>query len=126
MDQSTFDLIILAIFLSVGVYSLYTVLLLKRRGRLFENKLLYPANCAWKECADEEGYIAFIKPRLTIFGLLCLVMTGVEILRIFVLDSQIMAVNIVVFVLEILVFIYLAVSYNQAAKRYWTSDEEEE
>lgn len=119
MDQKSFDLLVLAIFLCVGAYSLFSVLRLKQTDGQYENRLLYPASFLKKDCKDLAGYIAFMTPRVTIFGILCVLMAAAELVRSYVLENQKLVIDIIVFVVEVLVVVYLAHGYSVAGKRFW-------
>ena len=55
-----------------GIYALYSVIRLNKECFLFPNRFLYPANCKPEDCTDVPGFIAYITPRLLIFGIACL------------------------------------------------------
>ncbi len=55
--------------LACGVYSLYTWVKLLIVGHLFPNGLLVPKDRKVEDCADEEGYIAYIRMPLGVLAL---------------------------------------------------------
>lgn len=71
MDEA-FSLVIIAMLVGVGGFSVFTAIKLKVVGYLFPSKVLYPGNCNPSECTDEVGFMTYIFPRLLIFGVLCL------------------------------------------------------
>lgn len=72
--DSILEMILMAMLLLSGGYALYTVIRLVRTQYLFPNRFLYPSNCKPEDCTDVPGFIAFIVPRLTIFGVACLLL----------------------------------------------------
>ena len=119
MDASFLDLFMLLLFGGAFVYSMYTYIKLRRTGQLFDNKLLYPGGCARSDCSDEEGYIAFIGPKILVFSLICLLAFICEALLGYVLPNLPMAFHIGAMVIEVAAFVWLALGYNAAAKRFW-------
>lgn len=69
--MEAFELYFNIITLIAGGYLLYTWFKLRQAGRLFPNQLLIPKDARPEHCLDEEGYIAYVRPRLFITGLLC-------------------------------------------------------
>lgn len=103
-----------------GIYCLYTAIKLKKEGCLFPNKLLYPGNCAPEDCVDEVGFISYILPRITLFGIGCLlfaVLVGLNINITFGLPNGLD--RILLMVLGLLMFVWYIFVLNKAAKRYW-------
>lgn len=68
------QIILLVLLGGSGIYALYSVIRLQKEQYLFPNKFLYPANCKPDDCNDVPGFIAFITPRMLIFGIGCLVL----------------------------------------------------
>lgn len=68
MNQS-FNIIVNIITLGFGVYAIFTWFKL-RDGLLFDNSLLIPKERAISECKDPAGYIAYIRPRTLVAGIL--------------------------------------------------------
>lgn len=114
------SLFLVVTLIGAGVYSLYSVIKLKKEGYLFPNRLLYPGNCAPEDCLDEVGFMNYIAPRISIFGIGCIVF-GVLV----ALDEYVgfgMAPWISTFALSglgILMFIWYIIVLNKASKRYW-------
>ena len=72
--DNVLELVLILMLVGSGVYSLYTVIRLKTTMYLFPNRFLYPSNCKPEDCTDEPGFIEYILPRLTIFGVACLLL----------------------------------------------------
>ena len=68
------QIILLVLLGGSGIYALYSVIRLQKEQYLFPNKFLYPANCKPEDCNDVPGFIAFITPRMLIFGIACTVL----------------------------------------------------
>lgn len=62
-----------------AVYCTYTWLRLLKARALFANSLLLPKGKQPSDCLDEEGYVAYILPRLGVLSLLLLAYSGVLI-----------------------------------------------
>ena len=63
------DMMLDLIALACGIYCLYTWLKLVITKKLFPNGLLVPKDKSVKDCLDEEGYIAYISPRLGVLAI---------------------------------------------------------
>ena len=68
------EMFLILMLVGSGVYALYTVIRLKATLYLFPNRFLYPSNCKPEDCTDVPGFIEYILPRLTIFGIACLLL----------------------------------------------------
>lgn len=112
-----FDVIVTVMLVAGGVYSLYSCIKLKKEQYLFENRILYPSNCQPDDCIDPEGFIQFIVPRMTFFGIMCiifgLVTIGSSLLNLGDLATGIQMVAVVA------VFAYIMVINNRSAKIFW-------
>lgn len=56
------------ILVASGVYCLYTWLRLAITGRLFQNGLLVPKDKKVTDCADEQAYIRYMMPPLSVMA----------------------------------------------------------
>lgn len=112
-----FDVIVTVMLVGGGIYSIYSCIKLKKEQYLFENKILYPSNCPPDSCIDPEGFIQFIIPRMTFFGVMCIIF-GVATLAGSLLDMGDLA-TIVQMVAVAAVFIYIMVVNNRSSKIYW-------
>ena len=112
-----FDLIITVMLLAGGVYSLYSCIKVKKEQCLFENKILYPSNCHPDDCIDPEGFIQFIVPRMTFFGIMCLIFGAATIAASVFEWGSVAAIIQTVGVVG--VFVYIMVINNRSARIYW-------
>lgn len=64
------NLLLALIMLGSGIYCLYTWLRLVVTKRLFRNGLLVPKEKKISDCADEEEYIRYTMPSLTVMALM--------------------------------------------------------
>lgn len=70
------DILLLASFVIGGVYSLWTAVQMRRWKELKPNKFIYPNGCEPGDCTNPEGFRAFMRPQVLLFGLLCLATAG--------------------------------------------------
>jgi len=113
-------LLLLAMLLVSAVYGLYTVIRLRRTLMLFPNKFLYPANCTPENCVDENGFINFILPRLTILSVSSLLLSLAFGAWIFLLPQlQHWSLDLAVLLLPCGVFFWYMFVQNKAAKEFW-------
>jgi len=78
------DMMLAAMLAYIGGYSLISAIRLNREFRLFDSRILYPANCKPKDCKDPGAFILFILPRLWVLGGLCLALFVATVLANFV------------------------------------------
>lgn len=112
-----FDVIVTVMLIGGGIYSIYSCIKLKKEQYLFENKILYPSNCAPDNCIDPEGFIQFIIPRMTFFGIMCIIF-GIGTMASSLMDIG-RAATIVQTVAVVVVFVYIMVINNRSSKIYW-------
>lgn len=111
---SLFDYISLA----AGAYVLYVWYRLLAAKRLFANSLLIPKDRKVKDCADSDGYVRYILPRLLVLGLFLFLFGVVSIANSslqFYSDTVAIALNFV----ALLVIAWYAVCSVRAFKRFW-------
>ena len=72
-----FELYFNIITFACGVYALYTVIKLRRLGKLFPNQLLIPKDSKPESCLDEESYIEYVQPRLLVLSIILILVGGV-------------------------------------------------
>ena len=108
---------ILILLVGAGGYALAACIRLKREQVLFENKILYPSQCTPENCLDPEGYIAYIVPRMSLFGAVCVVF-GIAVLVMSLLKVGIIATTVQT-VIVLAVFVYISVVHNRASKIFW-------
>lgn len=112
----------LAILIYSGFYALFTAFRLWRKYTLFDNKILYPANCSPGDCKDVGGFIAFMLPRLWILGLVCLALAAVMLLANKMTVLSFLPNWFVRFgipALGIAVFVWYISVNARSAKRFW-------
>lgn len=115
------DYLLTAMLAGLGVYALYTAIRLYHQFTLFDNRILYPANCKPKDCRDPGAFILYIVPRLWILGGLCLILCVLTVLAVFVKVSFLQN-WFGIYVLPFLGFVVLAwyVWVNaRCAKKFW-------
>lgn len=119
MNDSMFflDVLITILLVGAGGYALYACGRLKKGNELIENKILYPSNCPPEACLDPEGFISYILPRMSLFGIACVVF-GIAVLLMSLLQVG-LAATIVQTVVVLSVFIYISVVQNRSAKLFW-------
>lgn len=79
MDQNGFNSIFNLITLGYGLYAVYTWFRLLREP-LFSNPLLIPKDLSPKDCLDAETYVAYIRPRTLILGIIAAISGGVGLI----------------------------------------------
>ena len=122
MDMANMlDLFMLAMLLYVGGYGMYTVIRLRRERVLFKNRFLYPANCSPEDCTDEQGFIAYISPRLFIMSLVSLILLVALALLLYVFPalSPWWVESIVIPVIGVGVLAWFMLIQSRAYKRFW-------
>lgn len=118
MDTNSMFAFFDMISLAAGVYVLYVWYRLQAVRRLFENSLLIPRDFRIKDCADPDGYIRYLKPRLLILGLY-LALYGIVAMLNNSLQFYNNTVSMVLNGVALAVIIWYAVCSSKAVKRYW-------
>lgn len=111
------DIIVMLAFLLFGLYCLYTAFRLHNSKELFDSGLLYPGKCDKESCQDPEGFMAYMKPRLTILGSV-LFLVGVY----YIIAGEIpmpKAVGIVQLVITGAALLWGVIFYRTAFRRFW-------
>lgn len=70
------DLLFFVSLAGVGIYCIWLGIAMGRWRELKDNGLLYPNGTNPRDCLDPEGFLAFMRPRMVIFGLVSLVAGG--------------------------------------------------
>ncbi len=113
-------LFLLIMLVGVGIYSIYLTFKLKRKGYLFNSRLLYPGNCSPAECTDEVGFMTYIIPRLTILGVVCLISAAIIAVDTYIgLGLPAWVSGYIIPFIGIPVFIWYMVVQNKASKLFW-------
>lgn len=113
------SLMMIAMLVGFGAYSLYAAVRLHVSGQLFANKLLYPGNCTPEECTDPSGYVCYIFPRLFVFGLVLTLSGGVSIAAQFVPSLGLWVVRMVQLAVTIGIMIWYLLAQRKAATLFW-------
>lgn len=113
------DLLLVIMFLAAGAYCLYTFFRLRRECMLFDNKLLYPGDCKYQDCADPEGFMDFIQYRILILGAFLLVCGIFFLLNCYVFSFDLLWIDIAQVAIPILGFAWYVVVQRKAAKSFW-------
>ena len=111
------DVLVTILLVGAGGYALAACIRLKREQALFANKIHYPSQCTPENCLDPEGYIAYIVPRMSLFGAVCVVF-GIAVLVMSLLKVGIIATTVQT-VIVLAVFVYISVVHNRASKIFW-------
>lgn len=108
-----------AMLLGCAVYGLYAVIRLRVTYLLFPNKFLYPGNCKPEECLDEDGFIDYILPRLTVWSILMLIVGILYTLNAYVFFLVSWWIDIATIFVPLIVLGWLMAIQRTAAKRFW-------
>lgn len=127
MNQS-FNIIVNIITLGFGVYAFVTWFKL-RDGLLFDNSLLIPKERAISQCRDAAGYIAYIRPRTLIAGILTFLSGALGLADSYlgVIQNWAVANGTLGLLVELLVLILIPLAFivwygvclAKAQKRHW-------
>lgn len=113
------SMLLLVMMLGCGVYCIYTYIRLRKECYLFPNKFLYPGNCKPEECADVEGFIDFILPKILFFGILLTLCGAAYGLLDMVWKINHIAVNIGSMLVPLALFVWYILVQRKAANLYW-------
>lgn len=113
------SLILLLMLFICGVYALYTYIRLRRTCMLFPNKFLYPGGCTAETCADTDGFIDYIEPRLLLLGLGVLLCGVAYFIYAIVLKASNLWVDIAALVIPTGILIWYMFVQRKAAKEFW-------
>lgn len=125
--SSILDVLILATVFGSGGYALYTYVRLHREWRIFNSVFLMPSQCPPDECLDTDAYLEYMRPRLLVLSIFCLI-SGVLFIPVALPNlAQIMHIgtagyNILLIGAPLLGFVSLVwymFCQGRAAKRFW-------
>ncbi len=121
MDNASMFMMIDVISLGCGAYCVYTWLRLLREKKLFKNGLLIPKDLSPEDCLDEEGYIAYISPRLAVLAVVTLLYGIVQMLNNTVLETPFLTFGQSMITLGVVmaVLIWYAVANSKANREYF-------
>ena len=115
-------LIMTAMLVWVSVNVLISTIRINLSYELVSSRYIYPAKCKPELCIDPAGYIAFITPRMIVFGILGLLMSACYVVNEFTklfsaLPTWFTDRPALFFFLPL--FIWYVIFINKAAKRFW-------
>lgn len=113
------DVLLVVMVIGCGVYALYTAIRLRRTFMLFPNKFLYPGNCGPDDCVDEDGFIDFILPRMTILGVALLVIGALLVLNTYVWGLSGLVLDLATIIVPCGCFFWYILVQRKAAKLFW-------
>lgn len=113
------DTLLIVMVIGCGIYALYTAIRLRRTYMLFPNKFLYPGNCGPDDCVDEDGFIDYILPRMTILGIAMLVIGALLVVNVYVLKVSGLWVDLATIIVPFGCFVWYIIVQRKAAKLFW-------
>lgn len=113
------ETLLIVMVIGCGIYALYTAIRLRRTYMLFPNKFLYPGNCAPDDCADEDGFIDFILPRMTILGIAMLVIGALLAANHYLLIASGLLIDLATVIIPFGWFVWYIIVQRKAAKLFW-------
>lgn len=122
-----FDVAILALLLGSGGYALMTFFRLNKEWRIFNNVFLLPSECPPQDCKDVDSYLEYIRPKILLVGIVCIICGILYIPVVLPNLAQIMGLSdtasqILALATPALGFVALViyiVGQTKAAKRFW-------
>lgn len=112
------DLLILAALGGCGAFAVYTGLAARRWTALRKNPFLYPVGLSPEDCLDPKGFLRFIRPRVLVFGVLCLTGSAALAVSRFALP-ELDWLETGSFCLVLLAMAVYGWQIRQAGKRFW-------
>ena len=103
----------------IGGYGLYTVIRLKKEQALFPNRLMYPNYCRIVECVDPEGFMDYVRPRLTILSVIMLLFGAVFLLQQFVPILDNIYLYTAAMAVPVIFYIWFTRCLKKAARLFW-------
>lgn len=113
------EVLLVVMVIGCGIYALYTAIRLRRTYMLFPNKFLYPGNCSPDDCADEDGFIDFILPRMTILGVAMLVIGALLAVNQYLRLASGLLIDLVTVIVPFGCFVWYILVQRKAAKLFW-------
>lgn len=113
------DVLLVVMVFGCGIYALYTAIRLRRTFLLFPNKFLYPGTCSHDDCADEDGFIDYILPRITILGIAMMVIGALLVLNTYVFGASGLWVELATIFVPFGCFLWYMFVQRKAAKLFW-------
>lgn len=117
-----FSLLLMALMVGCGLYCIYLWVRIRREWQLFDNKLMLPGNCTAADCADPDGFLEFMSPKLFAFGI-AVFLLGLgylpEVLNLPLPDLLFRVIDITLTVLSLGAFVAFILIQRKAAKLFW-------
>ncbi len=114
------DLFLLVTLFGCSIYGFYTVIRLRKTLFLFPNKFLYPNGCKPEDCLDEDGFIDYILPRLTLLSIGLLLLGIAYAVKIYVFPHvQHLAVEIATMLVPFGILLWYGFIQRKAFKLFW-------
>ncbi|MEE0418919.1 MAG: hypothetical protein UDG86_02605 [Lachnospiraceae bacterium] len=99
-----------------GVYVLYAFYLMKAKGEVKES-LLLSNGAKMAKCKDKNAYMAYISPRLLIFGLATIICGGLGVWNDY---TNVFGLGyLVVMVIFLAMVVWFAMAIKKSLKMYW-------
>lgn len=117
MDLSTLDWFLLVAFVFYGVLCLVDVFRLTREKTLFNSMVLYPGGLRKEDCLDPAGFMAFMRPVMTVMGIGCTLVGLLYFVKLRLGMSR--AFSIAHIALAVVTLGYGFWMFRRAAKRFW-------
>lgn len=109
-------LLVDVLFVGCGIYVLYAFYLMKAKGEVKENVLM-SKEVSIKSCKDKAAYIAYMAPKLLIFGVVLVIVGAVGFA-----DDYFKFLGMGILIVQALglgVIIYFAVVSRKSVKMFW-------
>ncbi len=117
MNLSTMDWILLASFLLYGVLCLIEAYRTRKETKLFNSMVLYPGGVRKEDCLDPAGFLAFMRPVMTVLGIGCTVVAALYLVKLRLGLPK--AVTVVHMLLAVATLGYGFWMFHRAGKRFW-------
>lgn len=118
MDGNSIDLFFNILTLCCGIYCLYHFFQLQAKGLDYPKCFLVPADQKPSDCLDAAAYVAYIKPRTFILGLVVLLTSTLGLVMGRLFEIQVW-MQLVVIVVPLVVLVWFCVCFMKARKEYW-------
>lgn len=118
MEGNSYNLFVNVITLACAGYCLYLWYQLQTKGIAAPNSPLIPKDRQASDCLDPESYVAYIKPRTLILGLVVLLSSVFGFLDGNLFEA-VFWVQMVSIALPLAVLVWYGVCFSKARKLYW-------
>ena len=111
------DWVLFGALLVYGVLCLFTALRLRRETKLFDSQVLYPGGLRKEDCRDPEGFIAYMRPRMLLLGVVFTLSALVYFIKLRLGLPKIASIAHIVLTAAVLLYGFWM--FHDAAKRFW-------